>query len=66
MHQRSFWLQLALPRWPIEPALVEADRQRAGEERQEERERAEFVQEVRADLKRLPVIKPVEGKEVKR
>jgi hypothetical protein len=47
------------------PALVEADRQRAEEERQEERERAEFVQEVRADLERLPVIELIEGKEVK-
>lgn len=48
------------------PTLVEADRQRAEEERQEERGRAEFVQEVRADLERLPVIELVEGKEVKR
>jgi EmrB/QacA subfamily drug resistance transporter len=47
-------------------APVEADRQRAEEERQEERERAEFVQEVRADLERLPAIEPVEGEEVKR
>jgi hypothetical protein len=47
------------------PALVEADRQRAEEERQEERERAVFVQEVRADLERLPVIELIEGKEVK-
>ena len=44
------------------PALVEADRQRA----EEERERVEFVYEVQADLERLPVIKLVESKEVKR
>ena len=38
------------------PALIEADRQRTEEERQKERERAEFVQEVQADLERLLVI----------
>ena len=48
------------------PALVEADRQRAEKKHQEERERVEFVQGVRADLERLPVIELVEGKEVKR
>ena len=45
-------------------ALIEADQQRTEEERQKERERAEFIQEVRADLERLLVIELVEGKEV--
>jgi hypothetical protein len=48
------------------PALIEADQQRTEKERQKERERAEFIQEVRADLERLLVIELVEGKEVKR
>jgi hypothetical protein len=38
------------------PALVEADRLRIKEEHRKERERAEFVQEVRADLRHLPVV----------
>jgi hypothetical protein len=38
------------------PALVEASRLRIKEEHRKERERAEFVQEVRADLRLLPVI----------
>ena len=38
------------------PALVEADRLRIKEEHRKEHERAEFVQEVRADLRKLPVL----------
>ena len=37
------------------PALVEADRQRAEEEHQKERERAQFVRDARADLEQLLV-----------
>ncbi len=38
------------------PALVEAERQRT----EEERERAEFVRDARADLERLPVFGPAD------
>jgi|SRR5215217_3085769 len=38
------------------PALVEADRWRAEEEHEKERERVEFIQEARADLERLLII----------
>jgi hypothetical protein len=41
------------------PALIQADRQRA-EEHREERERVEFVREVRGDLDRLDVAELVE------
>ena len=42
------------------PALVEADRQRAEEERRKEREKAEFAREARADLERLRVLELAE------
>ena len=38
------------------PALVEADRWRAEEEQEKERERVEFIQEARADLEQLLVV----------
>ena len=42
------------------PALVEADRQRAEEERLNEREKTEFIRETQADLKRLRVLELAE------
>jgi hypothetical protein len=42
------------------PALVEADRRRV-EESQEERERADFIREARADLERLRVTSSPSG-----
>ena len=45
------------------PALIEADRQRAEEERRKRLEREEFVQEARADLERLLDIEPAETME---
>jgi|SRR5215217_2815197 len=43
------------------PALVEADQLRAEEERLRERERAELVRDVRADLDRLRVVPGLAG-----
>jgi hypothetical protein len=42
------------------PALVEADRQRAEEERLNEREKTEFIRETQADLERLRVLELAE------
>lgn len=48
------------------PALVEADRWRVEEEREKERERAEFVRAAREDLDSLAVIKLAEAEKVAR
>ncbi len=42
------------------PALIEADRQRAEEERRKEREKARFALETRADLEQLCVLELAE------